>query len=122
MRGSMKAGLAVSAALLSLPAGAAFACGFQRSADASSQVQLAQSSDAARPARGPQSESSVSDQRAAGFVDDDYRRDKPAAGPQADGMKGKSRRSRKRESRPPPRKRLEGGRHRDARPQSSKRK
>jgi hypothetical protein len=60
MRGSMKAGLAVSAALLSLPAGAAFACGFQRSADASSQVQLAQSSDAARPARGPQSESSVS--------------------------------------------------------------
>jgi hypothetical protein len=121
MRGSMKAGLAASAALLSLPAGAAFACGFQRSADASSQVQLAQSSDAARPARGPQSESSV-DQRAAGFVDDDYRRDKPAAGPQADGMKRKSRRSRKRESRPPPRKRLEGGRHRDARPQSSKRK
>jgi hypothetical protein len=55
----MKAGLAASAAFLLLPAGEAFACGFQRSADAAA-LQLAQASDAARPARGPQSESSVS--------------------------------------------------------------
>ena len=60
MRASMKAGLVAGAALLSLPGGAAFACDFQRSAEASSQTQLAQASDAARPARGPQSESSVS--------------------------------------------------------------
>jgi hypothetical protein len=60
MRTSTKAGLAASAALLSLSAGAAFACGFQRSVEATSQMQLAQAGDAARPARGPQSESSVS--------------------------------------------------------------
>ena len=60
MRVTMKPGLvAASAALLSLPAGAALACSYQRSADASA-VRLAQASDAARPARGPQSESSVS--------------------------------------------------------------
>jgi hypothetical protein len=59
MRASMKAGLVAASALLSLQAGAAFACCFQRSADAAA-LQLAQASDAARPARGPQSESSVS--------------------------------------------------------------
>ena len=51
MRISTKAGLAASAALLSLQAGAAFACGFQRSAEASSQMQLAQAGEAARRAR-----------------------------------------------------------------------
>jgi hypothetical protein len=60
MRTSTKAGLAASAAFLSLSAGAAFACGFQRSFEAASQMQVAQAGDAARPARGPQSESSVS--------------------------------------------------------------
>jgi len=60
MRGSLKASLAASIALLAFSAGAASACGFQRSAEASSQMQLAQANDAARPARGPQSESSVS--------------------------------------------------------------
>jgi hypothetical protein len=55
-----KAGLAVASALLSLQAGAAVACGFQRSAEAALHMQVAQASDAARPARGPQSESSVS--------------------------------------------------------------
>ncbi|MBV8849626.1 MAG: hypothetical protein JOZ16_08585 [Methylobacteriaceae bacterium] len=59
MRVAVKAGLVVGAALLSLPAGTALACSYQRSADASA-LQLAQASDAARPARGPQSESSVS--------------------------------------------------------------
>jgi hypothetical protein len=59
MRASMKAGIVAASALLSLQAGAAFACGFQRSADAAAS-QLAQVSDAARPARGPQSESSMS--------------------------------------------------------------
>jgi hypothetical protein len=60
MRISAKAGLAFASALLSLSAGAASACGFQRSAEASSEMQVAQASDAARPARGPQSETSVS--------------------------------------------------------------
>jgi hypothetical protein len=59
MRVLMKASLAAASALLSLQAGAASACGFQRSAEASSQRQLAQAGDAARPGRGPQSESSV---------------------------------------------------------------
>ena len=59
MRASMKAGLVVASALLSLKAGAAFACGFQRSAGDAA-LELAQAGDAARPARGPQSESSVS--------------------------------------------------------------
>jgi hypothetical protein len=59
MRVSIKAGLASASVLLSLQAGAASACGFQRSAEASSEMQLAQAGDAARPARGPQSESSV---------------------------------------------------------------
>jgi hypothetical protein len=58
MRAFTKAGLVAASALLPLQAGAASACGFQRSADASS-LQLAQAGDAARPARGPQSESSV---------------------------------------------------------------
>jgi hypothetical protein len=58
----MKAGLVAASALLSLQAGAAFACGFQRGfqRSAAAALQLAQASDAARPARGPQSESSVS--------------------------------------------------------------
>jgi hypothetical protein len=60
MRASMKAGLVATCALLALPAGAALACSYQRSAEAASQMQLAQAGDAARPARGPQSESSVS--------------------------------------------------------------
>jgi hypothetical protein len=60
MRASMKAGLVGVSTLLALPAGAAFACGFQRSAEASPALQLAQASDAARPARGPQSETSAS--------------------------------------------------------------
>ena len=60
MRVSMKAGLGGACALLLLQAGAASACGFERSADASPVQRLAQASDAARPARGPQSESSVS--------------------------------------------------------------
>jgi rare lipoprotein A (peptidoglycan hydrolase) len=60
MRISAKAGLAFASALLSLSAGAASACGFQRSAEASSEMQVAQAGDAARPARGPQSETSVS--------------------------------------------------------------
>ena len=38
----------------------AYACEARRSADASAPVQLAQASDAARPARGPQEQSSVS--------------------------------------------------------------
>jgi hypothetical protein len=59
MRASMKAGLVATSTLLSLEAGAALACGFPRSA-ADAALQLAQASDAARPARGPQSESSVS--------------------------------------------------------------
>ena len=59
MRVSMKAGLVGACALLPLQAGAASACGFQRSAEASSALQLAQAGDAARPARGPQSETSV---------------------------------------------------------------
>jgi hypothetical protein len=59
MRVPIKAGLVAASALLSLQAGAAFACGFQRNADAAA-LQFAQASDAARPARGPQSESSVS--------------------------------------------------------------
>jgi hypothetical protein len=59
MRISIKAGLAAASALLSLQAGAASACGFQRSAEASGDMRLAQAGDAARPARGPQSESSV---------------------------------------------------------------
>jgi hypothetical protein len=58
MRASKKARLVAASALLSLQAGAASACGFQRSAEASA-LQLAQAGDAARPARGPQSESSV---------------------------------------------------------------
>jgi hypothetical protein len=58
MRELTKAGLVAASALVSLQAGAALACGFQRSADASA-LQLAQAGDAARPARGPQSESSV---------------------------------------------------------------
>jgi hypothetical protein len=56
----MKAALLAASALLALPAGAASACGFQRSAEASPALQLAQASDAARPARGPQSETSAS--------------------------------------------------------------
>jgi hypothetical protein len=60
MRASMKAGLLAVSALLALPAGAASACGFQRSAEAQPPLQLAQASDAARPARGPQSETSAS--------------------------------------------------------------
>ena len=60
MRASMTAGLVAVSALLVVQAGAAFACGFQSSAEASSQMQFAQASDAARPARGPQSETSVS--------------------------------------------------------------
>jgi hypothetical protein len=59
MRASIRSGLVASVALLALPAGAALAYSFQRSADASSPMQLAQAGDAARPARGPQSESSV---------------------------------------------------------------
>jgi hypothetical protein len=58
MRISTKAGLVAASALLSLQAGGASACGFQRSGEASA-LQLAQAGDAARPARGPQSESSV---------------------------------------------------------------
>jgi hypothetical protein len=60
MRAQRIRGVAAGAALLSLSAGAAFACGFQRSAEAAAQIELAQASDAARPARGPQSDSSVS--------------------------------------------------------------
>jgi len=60
MRALMIAALTAGAALPSLSAGAACACGFQRNAEASLQTQLAQASDAARPARGPQSDSSVS--------------------------------------------------------------
>jgi hypothetical protein len=60
MRKTTKASLAAASALLSLPAGAASACGFQRSAEASPEMQVAQAGDAARPARGPQSETSVS--------------------------------------------------------------
>ena len=59
MRGSTKAGLVAASALLAASAGAALACGFQRSAEASSEMQVAQAGDAARPARGPQSETSV---------------------------------------------------------------
>jgi hypothetical protein len=59
MGASMKAGLLAASALLSFATGAASACSHQRSADAAA-VRLAQASDAARPARGPQSESSVS--------------------------------------------------------------
>jgi hypothetical protein len=59
MRTSTKAGLAAASVLLSLQAGAASACGFQRNADASTDMRVAQAGDAARPARGPQSESSV---------------------------------------------------------------
>jgi hypothetical protein len=59
MRALAKASVAAASALLLLQAGAASACGFQRSAEASSALQLAQAGDAARPARGPQSESSV---------------------------------------------------------------
>jgi hypothetical protein len=60
MRTSTKAGLASASVLLSLQAGAASACGFQRSADASADMRVAQAGDAARPARGPQSDTSVS--------------------------------------------------------------
>ncbi|MEA2757405.1 MAG: hypothetical protein QOH65_18 [Methylobacteriaceae bacterium] len=59
MRALTKAGLVALSALLSLHAGAALACGFQRSAEASSDMRVAQAGDAARPGRGPQSESSV---------------------------------------------------------------
>jgi hypothetical protein len=59
MRISTKAGLVAACALLTFSAGAASACGFQRSADATSDMRVAQAGDAARPARGPQSESSV---------------------------------------------------------------
>jgi hypothetical protein len=59
MRTSIKAGLAAASALVSLQAGAALACGFQRSAEAPADVRVAQAGDAARPARGPQSETSV---------------------------------------------------------------
>ena len=60
MRVLMKAGLVAAAALLPLDAGAASACSFQRSAEASSDMRVAQAGDAARPARGPQSDTSVS--------------------------------------------------------------
>lgn len=60
MRASIMAAVGASGALLSVSAGAALACGFQRSADAAAQTQLAQASDTARPARGPQSDSSIS--------------------------------------------------------------
>ena len=59
MHASVKAGLLATYALLSLSAGAALACANQRGADASA-LRLAQAGDAARPARGPQAESSVS--------------------------------------------------------------
>ena len=59
MRTLTKASLAAASALLLLQAGAASACGFQRSAEAASDMRIAQAGDAARPARGPQSESSV---------------------------------------------------------------
>jgi ABC-type phosphate/phosphonate transport system substrate-binding protein len=58
MRTRIKAGLAAASALLAASAGA-WACGFQHSAEKASALQLAQAGDAARPARGPQSESSV---------------------------------------------------------------
>ena len=54
----MKANAVAGLALLSFTAGA-YACGGQRSADAYAPVHLAQASDAARPARGPQEQTSV---------------------------------------------------------------
>jgi hypothetical protein len=60
MRALLKAGLVAASALLPLQAGVASACGFQRDADASSEMRTAQAGDAARPGRGPQAESSVS--------------------------------------------------------------
>jgi hypothetical protein len=60
MRASIKAGLVAPSALLLLQIGAASACGLQRSAEASSELRVAQAGDAARPARGPQSDASVS--------------------------------------------------------------
>ena len=59
MRVSMKVGLVGASALLSLQAGATSACSFQRNAEAS-QMRIAQTGDAARPSRGPQSDTSVS--------------------------------------------------------------
>jgi hypothetical protein len=59
MRVSTKAGLVTALALLLSPAGAASACGFQRSAEAASDMRVAQAGDAARPARGPQADTSV---------------------------------------------------------------
>ena len=60
MRMKTTAGLACTLALLAVSAGAASACGFEKSAEASPALRLAQTGDAARPARGPQSETSVS--------------------------------------------------------------
>jgi hypothetical protein len=60
MRKTTKAGLVVASAILLLQTRAAPACGFQRGAEASSELRVAQAGDAARPARGPQSDASVS--------------------------------------------------------------
>jgi hypothetical protein len=60
MRMKTTAALAGTFALLALSAGAASACGLEKGAEAARALRLAQTGDAALPARGPQSDSSVS--------------------------------------------------------------